>query len=655
MASWRPIWAEPVRLVVESSSGELEVNPEAIRLLEEPKLARKAVRVCSAVGQMRFGKSYILNRVAGHSGAGGFSLGHTTESTTKGIWIWASEHPHQPNEVLLTLDTEGLFDPKKPQGQQDKNRFVLTILLSTLLIVNVPSVLTSTILGDLEVATTLSKFITEKANGDGPTVSAKMPTLLFLVRDFSLSLGQFKNDPDEYLASVLNDEDESEDFDANKRNFYRTNLKKRYQSYCRTLPTPTSNPEKENVLLGTDREDTVTRPEFKLASEKVVQEVWDQTKVFSVGPANATCASYAAVVTSIVADIQAGVMPSVPNVLDSLRSVLLQQSVAIGVEMFVASLKEKFPGIEVTVNEEHFMAVRSLADPVDETALVLGIGEAQTAGTAEMARQPSTVLSDATHEFHSRVSVLFEQLREKNYQVSAASCRYLVGTLRERLSTSSENLNTPAEFDALVRELQEEYEKQAVGPGRVEGRKFLEEGIRQEEELVKTKWNLTQAQEESRVAQQKAEEESKRALEAQEELQRAAEEAKKQAEAYQEEMQHIKNAMELERERQAKERQEMEARHEASIAKAAQKGEKKLAKALELARENSRRELEEVTRRSEERLAEERQRMEHRLQEMAEKQREAEERAAKAQQQQQHQQRWHIFHWNGRWWLGPTC
>ena len=44
---------------------------------------------------------------------GGFSLGGTIESKTKGIWIWARVHPIYKDRYLLLLDTEGLGDVYK--------------------------------------------------------------------------------------------------------------------------------------------------------------------------------------------------------------------------------------------------------------------------------------------------------------------------------------------------------------------------------------------------------------------------------------------------------------------------------------------------------------------------------------------------------------
>ncbi len=43
----------------------------------------------------------------------GFALGSTIQSKTKGIWIWAKDHPEFPGKYLVLLDTEGLGDAEK--------------------------------------------------------------------------------------------------------------------------------------------------------------------------------------------------------------------------------------------------------------------------------------------------------------------------------------------------------------------------------------------------------------------------------------------------------------------------------------------------------------------------------------------------------------
>lgn len=67
-------------------------------------------------GRYRSGKSFLMNQLVGD--AGGFAVGHTVESKTKGIWLCreaveATTTGGEPVSMLF-MDSEGL-------GASDKN------------------------------------------------------------------------------------------------------------------------------------------------------------------------------------------------------------------------------------------------------------------------------------------------------------------------------------------------------------------------------------------------------------------------------------------------------------------------------------------------------------------------------------------------------
>ncbi|XP_072889741.1 uncharacterized protein [Hemitrygon akajei] len=97
----------PLQLVF-NKDGKLQLNPEALRVLQSFEVPMVVVTV---VGAAHTGKSYLMNCLAGDKN--GFSVDSTVQAHTKGIWMWCQSHPQRPNEVLLLLDTEGLRDPEK--------------------------------------------------------------------------------------------------------------------------------------------------------------------------------------------------------------------------------------------------------------------------------------------------------------------------------------------------------------------------------------------------------------------------------------------------------------------------------------------------------------------------------------------------------------
>ena len=92
----------------------------------------KPVAVLSIAGPTRTGKSYILSRFLGDSGA--FQLGHTTDACTKGIWMSTSVLECEEFCVVL-LDTEGI-DAVNDQATNDAKILVTTLLLSSYFIYN---------------------------------------------------------------------------------------------------------------------------------------------------------------------------------------------------------------------------------------------------------------------------------------------------------------------------------------------------------------------------------------------------------------------------------------------------------------------------------------------------------------------------------------
>ncbi|CAJ0953405.1 unnamed protein product [Ranitomeya imitator] len=121
----------PVCLIENHDDGTIQVNQEALNILS--RFTQKVV-VVGIVGKYRTGKSYLMNKLAGHNN--GFSLGSTIQSMTKGIWMWCVPHPAKRDHTLVLLDTEGLGDVEKGNSQNDSWIFALTVLLSSTLVFN---------------------------------------------------------------------------------------------------------------------------------------------------------------------------------------------------------------------------------------------------------------------------------------------------------------------------------------------------------------------------------------------------------------------------------------------------------------------------------------------------------------------------------------
>ncbi|XP_069862428.1 guanylate-binding protein 7-like isoform X1 [Dipodomys merriami] len=204
MASESTVMA-PICLV-ENEKEHLMVNPEAIKVLEA---ITHPVVVVAIVGMYRTGKSYLMNRLAGHNQ--GFQLGSTVRSQTKGIWMWCVTHPTKPNFTLVLLDTEGLGDVEKDDPKNDSWIFALSILLSSTFVYNSMGTINQQALEQLHYVTELTELIRAKSAkksdemDDSDEFVSFFPDFVWAVRDFILEL-KLDDQPiteDEYLENAL--------------------------------------------------------------------------------------------------------------------------------------------------------------------------------------------------------------------------------------------------------------------------------------------------------------------------------------------------------------------------------------------------------------------------------------------------------------------
>ena len=162
--------------------------------------------VIGVVGRYRSGKSFLLNRLLGQQ-SGGFKVAHETEGCTRGVWLWGERQPDQ-KRVLLLFDTEGLFDTAN-KTVDDTALFVLTVLLTSVLIFNTEKTIDTEALKGLSFASEFATSIRvrrpqpgESENEISTELNQHFPELLWLVRDFGLQHPDGQTDKG-YLEKAL--------------------------------------------------------------------------------------------------------------------------------------------------------------------------------------------------------------------------------------------------------------------------------------------------------------------------------------------------------------------------------------------------------------------------------------------------------------------
>lgn len=265
----KTVGSAPVHLL-KDADGTWVLTKEGKEYLNSLKKGVKPVCVC---GVYRSGKSLLMNRLLGQKK--GFELGHKAEGKTQGLWIWANE---EKDHYLLAIDCEGLFDVKG-NPTRDAQLAVFAVLFSSLLILNVKSVLDAKTLASLAFFADLTEHIKSGAKSadeeDGESFCHNFPHLLFLIRDFFLGLDDHDNDPDKYLASVLKNQ-HSQNSQVKKLDGIRDSLKVFFPThFCRTLPNPTENPEIENIQI--DENPSVLRAIFVKQLDVLISEIKEKT------------------------------------------------------------------------------------------------------------------------------------------------------------------------------------------------------------------------------------------------------------------------------------------------------------------------------------------------------------------------------------------
>jgi len=188
------------------ADAEMALSAEAREVLHAygSTSSRPLVVIC-VVGCSRTGKSFLLNRGLMNKvgeGAGGFQVSASIRACTKGLWMAGPPVPaevfwrnlgmevggaEEPYDVLV-VDTEGINALDRDQSY-DLRIFTLALLLSSVFVYNslgaIDEGAISTLSAVADVAAALKR---ENARPRSGVDDADLPSLLWVVRDFSLTI-----------------------------------------------------------------------------------------------------------------------------------------------------------------------------------------------------------------------------------------------------------------------------------------------------------------------------------------------------------------------------------------------------------------------------------------------------------------------------------
>lgn len=263
----------PVQFISIDSEGVCALTKEAEDFISN--IDENLAVVCVA-GLYRTGKSYLLNRLLGRQD--GFEIGPTTNSCTKGIWIWGEPvQLKDRNFKVLLIDTEGLGSAFEDRNETiDMEIFCLGVLLSSLFIYNSKTNIDEGAVEALALVINFAKKI-QATFKEVDNYANNFPSLLWVLRDFALELIDSNGKrltASEYLENSLKVNEDSGNDEVMKKNEIRKLLKVFFKERdCYTLIRPIND---EKKLRNIDKIPTSElRPEFMTQMDELVKKIFN--------------------------------------------------------------------------------------------------------------------------------------------------------------------------------------------------------------------------------------------------------------------------------------------------------------------------------------------------------------------------------------------
>jgi len=499
--------SQPVLLVgYDTKSKSWKVSEEAKTLLLSLEL-KYPLKVCAIAGAYRQGKSFIMNHLLGVS-KDGFKLGHQIDGKTRGIWIWIKK---KSGFYLVALDTEGLWDVTCADENRDTKILTFSVLMSSFLIINLMQTLDSRTFQSLStVGRVVQEIIVDETKPDQrDLLKHHFPGLMFLIRDFSLSLEDYQNNPDKYMFNALESDPDVTD-EAIARDKVKKLIKLLFPTLkCRTLCTPLERPEEQ--IMHIENKPELIRPLFKQQVTKLIQELTQLIPAKTLNSIQLNGKEYLHMLNSYVEAINKGKLPNIGISYENVMVYQIESALEEALKpysSFKEKIKQSLPIEETRLLSEHEQVVTQC-----EGILVDRIFGKENRVKAIMKLKETT----GTFQNGQANGMLYE-LVEKNKTASYQLCRALVEQEFYALSQKIQRggYRTYEEYQEEWEQYETGYQNKARGPAALE---VLRQVKKEQEKDVKLL-----------VERLKLDEEKKKSIAAQGQLEQQALEFQKQQE-----------------------------------------------------------------------------------------------------------------------------
>ena len=449
------------------------IDPAAHRLLSSIK-----GRICPVVvaGPYRSGKSTLLNLLLPPSTAStrkGFTVGNSVQACTKGVWLWGEPiHVKESNKTLLFLDSEGLGSIGS-HATFDVQIFSLSILLSSLFLLNTQGSITENALEQLELVVQMTERVRVTDSAPGPSSSkrsphptsspasdedlsalaAHFPDFLWVLRDFALQLEDASGSPitaRQYLDTALQPVQGPRAAEKNRtRRVLSTVFPHRD---CVPLVRPVADEKNLQRLSQLSEKDL--RPEFVAQMGRLRSRVYEQVREKSVEGVAVSGMAYLALAQSYLTAMNSGGIPVIHTAWASVVELQGKKGVDEAMKTVHSALKTSSSSLLTTAEFDRLVA-KAKAD-AQRVLREVAIGDA-------------TAVAELTAALDARVEEVVGRERELNasrsreHNASAWAAAWVkVGG--DRVVEAADG----AQWPELEARFLKEYEAKAAGEGREE-------------------------------------------------------------------------------------------------------------------------------------------------------------------------------------------
>ncbi|RHY28919.1 hypothetical protein DYB25_010717 [Aphanomyces astaci] len=304
----------------------------------------------------------------------GFVVGPTTESCTRGIWIWDADQRNARGEKVLLMDTEGIASTDNDETY-DAKIFSLGLLLCSVFVFNTMGVIDEGAIDRLFLVSELTKHVCVHQHGGAAdnhvpksdddddddvqhsvhesALAPHFPPFVWLLRDFLLDIQEngLPLTSNVYLERSLQRRDGTSKRNE-ERNRIRHSLRTLFtQRECMTLIRPVTDEDK--LRNASTLPDADLRPEFIVQMRAIRDRLLDVARPKRVLNQVVDGPKLAHLVQSYVATMNSGAVPDIKAAWEYVSDVTCEAAFVRAVDTYTTAMESNTSMAQVEFERVH--------------------------------------------------------------------------------------------------------------------------------------------------------------------------------------------------------------------------------------------------------------------------------------------------------------